>query len=119
LVHNERFEVALFGVQFDYLLAQSVFTHLFANHIVRCLVEARKVLAPEGRFFATFFLAPRAVHLEPIVHQPGGITTHYDCDPFHYSAEEIGAMARLAGLSVEVIGEWQHPRAQQMVQFSK
>jgi len=30
-------------------------------------------------------LAPRSVHLAPIVHQPGGIKTEYDRDPFHYS----------------------------------
>lgn len=117
LALNDRFELGLFKQQFEYLLALSVFTHLFANHIVRCLAEVRNVLRPGGQFFATFFLAPHSVHLTPIGHQPGGITTHYDRDPFHYSGEEIEGMARLAGLSVEVIGEWNHPRAQQMVRF--
>ena len=114
---SDRFELGLFGQQFDYLLALSVFTHLFANHIARCLAEVRKVLAPAGQFFATFFIAPHDVHLAPIVHQPGGIKTEYDRDPFHYSADEIRALARLTKLSVEVIGEWNHPRAQQMVIF--
>ncbi len=119
LVLNDWFELDLFGEQFDYLLAQSVFTHLFANHIVRALVEARKVLAPDGQFFATFFIAPKSAHLAPIVHQSGGVTTHYDRDPFHYSTDEIRAMAGLACLSADVIGEWNHPRAQQMVRFSR
>lgn len=119
LTLSDRFELGLFEQQFDYLLALSVFTHLFANHIVRCLAEVRKVLAPDGKFFATFFVAPHNVHLAPIVHQPGGIKTEYDHDPFHYSTGEIQAMAQLADLSVEVIGEWNHPRAQQMVTFSR
>jgi SAM-dependent methyltransferase len=117
LALSDRFELGLFREKFDYLLALSVFTHLFANHIIRCLVEVREVLAPEGRFFATFFLAPHSVHLAPIVHQPGGVKTQYDCDPFHYSLDEIRAMAKLTDLSAEIIGDWNHPRAQQMLMF--
>ena len=116
---SERFELGLFHQQIDFLLALSVFTHLFANHIVRCLTEARQVMTPQSRFFATFFLAPQSAHLAPIVHQPGGVRTEYDRDPFHYSVEEIRMMAALAHLEVEVVGEWNHPRAQQMVIFSK
>jgi SAM-dependent methyltransferase len=117
LALSDRFELGLFRAKFHYLLAVSVFTHLFANHIIRCLAEVREVLAPEGRFFATFFLAPHSVHLAPIVHQPGGVKTQYDCDPFHYSLDEIRAMAKLANLSAEIIGDWNHPRAQQMLMF--
>jgi SAM-dependent methyltransferase len=117
LALSNRFELGLFGEKFDYLLALSVFTHLFANHVLRCLAEVHEVLTPEGRFFATFLLAPRSVHLAPIVHQPGGVETQYDRDPFHYSADEIRAMAKLANLSTEIIGDWNHPRAQQMVMF--
>jgi ubiquinone/menaquinone biosynthesis C-methylase UbiE len=117
LAVSDRFELGLFREKFDYLLALSVFTHLFANHIIRCLAEVREVLAPEGRFFATFFLAPHSVHLAPIVHQPGGVKTEYDRDPFHYSPDEIRAMAKLANLSAEIIGDWNHPRAQQMLMF--
>jgi ubiquinone/menaquinone biosynthesis C-methylase UbiE len=117
LASSDRFELGLFQERFDYALALSVFTHLFANHIIRCLAEVREVMAPEGRFFATFFLAPHSVHLAPIVHQPGGVKTEYDSDPFHYSADEIRGMAKLANLSVEIIGDWNHPRAQQMLMF--
>jgi SAM-dependent methyltransferase len=117
LASSDRFELGLFRERFDYALALSVFTHLFANHIIRCLAEVREALAPEGRFFATFFLAPHSVHLSPIVHQPGGVKTQYDSDPFHYSADEIRGMAKLANLSVEVIGDWNHPRAQRMLMF--
>jgi cyclopropane fatty-acyl-phospholipid synthase-like methyltransferase len=118
LAVSESFELQQFGEKFDYLLAVSVFTHLYANHILRCLAAAREVLAPDGKFFATFFAAPHSIHVAPIVHQPGGVKTEYDCDPFHYSPDEIRAMAKLADLSVEFIGEWNHPRGQQMLAFS-
>lgn len=117
LAVSDRFELGLFRQKFDYLLALSVFTHVFANHIIRCLTEVRGVLASKGQFFATFFLAPHSAHLAPIVHQPGGVQTQYDRNPFHYSYDEIQAMAKLANLSAEIIGQWNHPRGQQMVMF--
>ena len=55
LAVSDRFELGVFRQKFDYLLAHSVFTHVFANHIIRCLTEVREVLASKGQFFATFF----------------------------------------------------------------
>lgn len=40
----------------DRILLQSVFTHMFEPDIVHYLAEFRRVLAPEGTVFATFFL---------------------------------------------------------------
>jgi cyclopropane fatty-acyl-phospholipid synthase-like methyltransferase len=115
---SDQFDLAQFGVQFDYALAASVFTHLYANHIGRCLVQVKKTLAPGGKFFATFFLAPRPLHLEPIDWgEPGRIVTHFDRDPFHYSLAEMEMLAGYAGLSVEYIGDWAHPRHQKMLCF--
>ena len=115
---TDRFDLAQFGVRFDYALAVSVFTHLHANHIGRCLVEVRNVLTPKGRFFATFFEAPTPLHLNSISHQPGGIISHFDRDPFHYSFAEIEALAGFAGLKAECVGEWGHPRDQRMLCFT-
>ncbi len=118
LLVTDRFDMAPFGVQFDYALAVSVFTHLDMNHILRCLVETRKVLAPSGKFFSTFFHAPTSLHLEEMTHTPGGVVTHFDSDPFHYSLDEMADLARRAGLQVDLIGEWGHPRDQRMLCFS-
>jgi len=118
LLLDDRFEMSRFGTKFDYILSVSVFTHLFSNHIVRCLVEARKALAPGGQMLATFFNAPSSAHLEPITHEPGGIVTQYDRDPFHYSTQEMTLLGNLAGLKTELIGDWQHPRDQWMLAFS-
>jgi ubiquinone/menaquinone biosynthesis C-methylase UbiE len=117
LLVNGKFEAGQFGKCFDYAIAQSVFTHLPINHIVRCLAEMRKVLKPGGVFFATFFEAPSAVHLDRITHPLGGIVTNYDIDPFHYSFEEIEWMARAADMRVNLLGDWKHPRNQKMLAF--
>ncbi len=117
LLVNDKFEFSKFGVKFDFALGLSVFTHLFMNHIARCLVEVKKVLQPDGRFYATFFQAPYPAHLTPILHQPGDVTTNYDSDPFHYSYEEVQALAENVGLVTELIWDWQHPRSQKMLCF--
>ena len=117
LLVNDRFELDRFGQKFDFMLSVSVFTHLPMNMIIRCLSEVQKTLAPDGKYYSTFFAAPDSAHTAQIAHQPGGITTNYDRDPYHYSVEEMSFMARIAGLEVNLIGEWQHPRNQQMLEF--
>lgn len=119
LLVNERFEARLFGRRFDYVVAQSVFTHLPMNSIVRCLVETAEVLQPDGVLFATFFEAPATAHLTPIAHEPGGIVTNYDADPYHYCLEEMRWMAARAGLDVDRLGDWGHPRGQRMLAFRR
>jgi SAM-dependent methyltransferase len=115
---TDQFDLAQFGAQFDFALAASVFTHLYANKIGRCLVQVKKTLAPGGKFYATFFLAPGPLHLEPIHWEPGGIVTHFDRDPFHCSLAEMEMLGRFAGLSMEYLGNWAHPRHQKMLCFT-
>jgi SAM-dependent methyltransferase len=118
LLVNDKFEFDRFGKTFDFAIGQSLFTHLDMNLIVRCLVQARKLLKPAGRFFATFFLAPFPGHLATIKHQPGGIITNFDADPFHYSFCEMEWLTGIAGLSAKLIGDWNHPRNQKMIELS-
>lgn len=117
LLVNGQFEFGRFGRTFDYAIAASVFTHIPMNHIIRCLVEIRKVLTPGAEFFATFFEAPSVTHLEPITHPSVRVTTNYDKDPFHCSFEEFQCMAKIANMRVELIGEWARPRVQRMLSF--
>jgi len=116
LVVSDGFDVQAFGRQFRFALAVSVFTHLDMNRIVLCLARMREVLAPDGRFFASWFEAPAAACLTP-QHHASGIVTYYLNDPYHYAYGEMQAMAALAGLRVERIGDWGHPRGQRMLCF--
>ncbi len=119
LLLNSGFDLGKFGVKFDYMISISVFTHLPSNIILRCLKRVAENLTQEGKYFSTFFISQKSLELNPLRHQPGDITTHFDQDPFHYSFEEVNDMASKCGLSAVLIGAWEHPRAQQMVMFEK
>jgi SAM-dependent methyltransferase len=115
---NECFDSTSFNVKFDFALSVSLFTHLDTNHIARCLVEVARTLRPEGVYFSTFFQSPHPAYLDRITHLPDGPTTQFDCDPYHLAFEEIQWLGSNAGLECELIGNWNHPRNQQMVAFS-
>ena len=117
LLADDQFRLDKFGETFDFMVSISVFTHLPMNIIIRCLSEARKHLKPGGVYFSTFFEAPESAYLDMFHHDPGGIITNYDSDPFHYSFEELSWMARVSGMEAELIGDWNHPRNQRMAKF--
>jgi len=118
LLLNDAFEAGRFGATFDVGWAQSVFTHLTAPDIRRCLAEVARVVRPGGRFFATFFRAGEDVRL-PVTHQPGGIVTHPDRDPYHYRFADLEALAADLPWRASDLGGWAHPRAQQMARFDR
>lgn len=118
LLVDDRFNLHRFGTQFDFALAQSVFSHLPMNDIIVCLVQVAKVLEPDGRFFATFFKAPASAYIEPWKHR-SGVVSYYDQDPYHYSKEEMAWMGERAGLKMDYIGKWDHPRGQHMLVYRK
>jgi cyclopropane fatty-acyl-phospholipid synthase-like methyltransferase len=118
LLLNNKFELDRFGVLFDFAIAQSLFTHLDMNSIVRCLREARKVLHSGSKFFISFLQAPHSGHLEQVRHEPGGVVSNLDSDPYHYSFAELQWLAASAGFTAELVGNWNHPRNLQMLQLS-
>ena len=118
LLADDAFRLDKFNEHFDFMVSVSLFTHLPMNIIIRCLSAAGKALKPDGVYLATFFEAPKSACLEGLLHDPGGITTNYDSDPFHNSFEEISWMASVSGLDARLIGDWNHPRDQKMAAFS-
>lgn len=119
IILNSGFEFDRFKVKFDYMLSVSLFTHLPVNIILRCLANVSKNLTLEGKYFATFFISEKSLELQSLRHQPGNIVTHFDQDPFHYSFKDINEMASKCDLHATLVGDWNHPRAQQMVMFVK
>lgn len=118
LLVTSEFEASRFGVSFDVALAQSVFTHLTSNQIRRCLIELSRVLEPGAVFYATFFECPDGHPEErPLLHEPGGITTHLDRDPFHYREADLRRIAHGLPWEVTKIGSWGHPRDQRMLRL--
>jgi hypothetical protein len=101
------------AVRFDFMLAQSVFTHLTPAMIERCLRKVMPRLDGGGTFYATFHES-----------RDGAVD---DGKPHRWrSNERRGAkypvglfedIARRIGARVAYIGEWNHPRHQKMLAF--
>jgi SAM-dependent methyltransferase len=119
LIADSQFSFASFGERFDFALAQSVFTHLPLNSIMRCLAEIERALLDGGRFYATFFVnhGPR-LNIEPYV-ETKAITTQPDADPYYYDPDVFRWAVEGSELDCELLGEWGHPRHQQMLLFRK
>ena len=120
LVALADFEFSQLGQAFDVALAQSVFTHFSWNRIRRCLARLVPVMKPGGRLFATFFELPAGADTEAnIRHEPGGVITHGDCDPYHYRLSDLEHAAAGMPWRIQYLGEWGHPRDQRMLVFTR
>jgi hypothetical protein len=119
LLVNDRFELYLLGVEFEFALAQSVFTHLPLNHIRRCLFELAKCVKQGGKFYATFFECSSESLYTLTTHQPGGIITYMDSDPYHYQLQDFFWLIKGLPWTISYIGDWNHPRGQKMLCFTK
>ena len=123
LVEMDDFDFQSLNIQFNYALAQSVFTHLPLNKIIRCVMNIEKVLVQNGRFYATFYENPwDKSNLGSIMHPTvdgSAIATYFDRDPFHYDFENFKQICKGTSLHIEYIGDWNHPRDQKMLVFRK
>jgi SAM-dependent methyltransferase len=112
------FDLSTFGRAFDFGIAQSVFTHMPIELLSTCLSAVAPHFRPGGRFYATVFLAPESNAQKKFKQVPGGIVTAPSRDPFHTT---LPALDRVAAKAVDwdmtVIGDWEHPRNQQMICF--
>ena len=86
----------LAGRQFDRIWAQSVVSHMPADMVQSLLHGVKRLLAPEGAFFATFTYSDRS-----------GLQTRVK--NFDYHPDDLLAMASAAGLSASVVDGWVHP----------
>jgi len=99
---NDRFDSSVFGESFDYIFAQSIFSHASRKQIIKCLDGFRSVLKPGGIIAATFILTD-----DPRLDYTGDDWVYPGC--VGYVPSSIAAMAGEAGL-VEMEIPWFHPR---------
>jgi SAM-dependent methyltransferase len=119
LVAMENFDFPSLGRSFDYAWAQSVFTHLPLNSIVRCLMNVEQVLVSGGKFYATFYENERGkFDLDPI-RQSEQVTSYFDSDSYHYDVASFEWICEGTGLDVRYLGGWNNPRNQKMLLFTK
>ena len=88
---------------FDFLLAQSVFTHLPQENIEECFAHVGSVMHDQSRFFFT-------------IREGRQRRTGFE---FQYPAAFIVDMAKRYGLSANVRADYPHPSGQTMVVATK
>jgi hypothetical protein len=81
------------------------FINLTLTDISLCFANLRRVVAPQCRFFATF--------IETAGASPNSTSSH-SRKGFGYRREEIESVAKKYGWRPFYIGEWHHPRGQQL-----
>jgi len=115
----DTFDAASFGKEFDYAIAQSVFTHLTLNSIRQCLENLPRVIKLNGKFCATYFrIADGQPSGLPQQNRFGVVTYGYK-DPYHYRVADFQHLIRGLPWAIEDELEWDHPRGQRMLVFSK
>jgi SAM-dependent methyltransferase len=112
---NDEFDVSAFGVDFDFGIAQSVFTHLPLHRLPECLAALGPFFRSGGLFFSTWFVGPHPSSAHPEHVQEHGVRTYCDRDLYHASVEEIVEAAEQPGWRPVWIGDWGHPRFQRML----
>lgn len=110
---TDRFD-ADFGVKFDMAIAQSVFTHVSLNDIRLCLYRVAKVMAPGGRFFATFNERREDYPLD------GTRGKKYtEKNVYWQYRQDLRWAAQFSPWEFRYIGDWGHPRNQRMVEYTR
>jgi hypothetical protein len=100
--YRDDFKLSTFGRRFDFMLAQSIFSHATQAQIRTCLREAAKLL--DTLLAATYFPGPK--------NYDGTEWTHLA----RYRPDFIESLATEAGLTMEEL-DWPHPSGQQWVVF--
>jgi cyclopropane fatty-acyl-phospholipid synthase-like methyltransferase len=117
LQRTDRFDATGFGVQFDFGIAVSLITHLCANQIIYCFQQMRRVMHERSSFYFTYFEVPELPISDTYAQPRSGVVTHFLSDPFHYTRDQIEYCARSTGLTPRYVGDWKHPRDQQMLEL--
>lgn len=99
--NSESFQFQEFNETFDFLIAQSIFSHASAKQISTCLREAKKVMKPKALFLATFVLGEENYAGEEWVY-PGCVTFKDDYILQLVRAEKLDAIQT----------KWLHPNGQ-------
>ncbi|WP_425074096.1 class I SAM-dependent methyltransferase [Sagittula sp. S175] len=92
--------------QFDYAIAQSLFTHLTLDDIETCFRNLRGHAHAGSKFFSTFFEGDPQVNPDA--------ESHANKD-WYYPFEAFREIGERTGWAVEYIGDWGHERDQKMI----
>ena len=102
--NDPNFTLSAFNQKFDFIMAQSIFSHASIPQIRRCLAEAKKVMKPASIFAATFVKGEK--------NYEGGVWVYPGC--VTYTFEFFKSLVEEHGLACKRL-EWPHPTAQTWV----
>ena len=91
---------------FDFLLAQSVFTHLKEEHIEECFANVGRLMGPDSRFYFTFY--------------SGEVSEQSGPKSFRFPVSFFERVAKENGFDLtERSDDYPHPRGQRMAFVQK
>lgn len=102
--NDSNFSLSLFNKRFDFILAQSIFSHASSRQIEKCLSEAQKVMKSSSIFAATFVEGKENYKGEKWVY-PECIT---------YTLDYMINLAKKYNLICRPI-DWPHPQRQKWI----
>jgi SAM-dependent methyltransferase len=108
-VISNNFEFNKFTKVPNFAIAQSLFTHLPPRLIHLCFKNLKNHFQENGVFYATYFITSKSVKNPNKPHDHG---------IFKYTWEEVNIFGTANGWDVEIIGDWNHPRNQQIVKYT-
>lgn len=110
---TDRFDVD-FGVDFDMAIAQSVFTHMSLNWVRLCLHRVAQVVHPDARVFATFNERPKNYPIDGVRGR-----RYTERNVYWYYRDDLRWASSFGPWEFRYIGDWGHPREQNMVEFTR
>ena len=115
---NDTFDLSLIPYQFDFIVAEGLFSRLTLNRIARCLGSVARVLKPTGRFLASWYESHAPTPFEPM--ERGGFRTSADAEPFHYPFAVLAELCQAVGLRAERIAPARpHPRGESALMITQ
>lgn len=114
LIKDEGFSLTGLPRHFDFIIAQSLFTHLPLNHLRLCLHNLGMHLSGPSRFFLTAFIVGQQDACRLTRHEPGGVVTYPHRDPYHHTVDDLRYAAKDLPWRIEDVTDWGHPRGQRM-----
>ena len=119
LILDCDFNHKVWGNGFDYIISISLFTHLPFHLVSKCLKGVSKCISPNGKFYSSFFRCKKDQYNNSSIQSKYLINTFPNRDPYHQTFDMFLPVSHQNGMNVEYIGDWLHPRGQQMLLFTK
>ncbi len=105
---NAKFDVSTITHPVDVIWIHSLLTHLPLREIQHCFENLKSIASPATVCYATYFEVATIQRNSSVAH---------DHETFFYTRDELSQCVAAAGWTCEFMGDWGHPRGQQMARL--